>query len=112
MALHTAVHKIRIDFQNGIEARIIELEALKVLVLRGMQQPEAMHAIRSHAHKIRGVAATLGFRELSDLSSHLEDRISEMTEDQLRNLSADSPHWQQVDPYFEAMLDEMEHLLP
>lgn len=105
------VAQLRATFVNNLEDRILDLECLKVMVVKNRQRPQALGAIASHAHKIRGVAATFGFDELGAIATEVDDRFSGFTEapdwthDQLVKF------WNASGPLLETMLDEMEKIL-
>lgn len=55
--------------------RILELEAYRQLATQEATADAGLTAIRDLTHKIRGVAATLGFPEAGDLAALVEQKI-------------------------------------
>jgi len=67
---------IRDRFRESLPEQQVDLAALFARLQTGDGAAMALSEIRGQAHKIRGVAATLGFLELGEYAASLEDTIT------------------------------------
>lgn len=100
--------QIRLRFIEELDDRILDIEALKRMILNGDREQEALAEIISRAHKIRGVAGTLGLGDLGDAASRLENRYIELFQSQRPQQATFSDRWSLLAPYLETLLDQME----
>ncbi len=103
--LDPALVAVRNRFVDTLGDRILRLENLKHLIETGGHDPRAvLKAIGDTAHKIAGVAETLGFAEIGQLCVVVDRRILSGTAEQTpcRRL------WAEVAGPLEALLDAME----
>lgn len=97
----------RAMFRGLILERIMAFEAYRKLVERGDNPQDDMLKIAEIAHKISGVAATLGFFRTGQLAAVLDRAISDYPAK-----CAEPAYFQLiVDPMLESLLVEMEALL-
>ncbi|NPD20296.1 Hpt domain-containing protein [Alterinioella nitratireducens] len=100
-----ALQAVRDRFLFDLDQRICEFEDLKAQILAGSDPATAIRAAAMSAHKIRGVAATLGLSQLGDLAGAVEDQFTTAT-------GTAAEFWQQAGPTYERFLDEMERVQP
>ena len=86
--------------------RILRIEALKEAVHKGEEPAPALTEIAQIAHKIAGVASTLGYPEIGNNARSVEQRLKSdlAMADPLRN-------WTTIAPDIEALLDALEELV-
>ena len=102
-----ALKPARAVFLGLVIERIMAFEAFRKLVEHGENPRAEMTKIADIAHKISGVAATLGFMRTGQLAAALDRAITENP-----TKSADPEHFRHVvNPLLEALLVEMEALL-
>ncbi len=99
--------EIQARFRAMIVDRILMFEALKRAIEVNQQPAQALGAISDLAHKISGVAATLGYPHAGQLAAEIEQAIHD------GNVAARSAHqtWNCIQPDLEALMDELESLL-
>jgi HPt (histidine-containing phosphotransfer) domain-containing protein len=102
-----ALREVRERFLFDLDQRICDLEHLKSHIVNGPNGIEAVRAVAMMAHKIRGVAPTLGLAQLGGLAAVAEDLFS--TAGKHPNLNE---FWHVAGPVFEDLLDEMERVQP
>ena len=102
-----ALQEVRERFLFDLDQRICDFEHQKVQIISGPNRAEAVGAVAMMAHKIRGVAATLGLAQLGELAGSVEDLFSITAS--YRNLEE---FWRHAAPMFESLLDEMERVQP
>jgi len=101
------IARIRKDFIARLIERSLMLESLKAEVASSQQPERAISAIGEMAHKMAGVAATLGLQRLGKLSMRLDDLIGSARS----SGQAASQTWLIAEGAVEDLLDEMEALL-
>jgi len=69
------VAEVRNHFARSLPKQRAELSDLFLHIQEGREAGEALNGIRGIAHKIRGIAPTLGFVEMGTFAAHLEDTI-------------------------------------
>ena len=86
--------------------RILRIEALKEAVHKGEEPAPALTEIAQIAHKIAGVASTLGYPEIGNNARSVEQRLKSdlAMADPLRN-------WTTIAPDIEALLNALEELV-
>lgn len=99
--LTKALGVVRERFLYDLDQRICDFEHLKGLIETGSNRTDAIRAVAMVAHKIRGVAPTLGLARMGALAGSLEDLIA--------NPAA---AWRDAAPVLETLLDEMERVQP
>jgi len=97
----------RAMFRGLIVERIMALEAYRKLVQHGESPQDELARIAGIAHKISGVAATLGFFRTGQLAATLDRAITENTE----KCAEPGYFHREINPMLEALLVEMEALL-
>lgn len=106
-----AVEQIRRRFVEELDDRILDLEALKRMIINGERRQEALAEIVSRAHKIRGVAGTLGLNELGEAAGRLEDSYVGLFQSARAHPASFEERWSMLAPYLETLLDHMEYAL-
>jgi len=105
------VAQVRAGFLDTLDERILDLEGLKAMVIKGQKRGEALQAIANKAHRIRGVAGTLGFAALGALAGQVDDAFSAFCDAESRSHQQLRAFWKDGGPLLESMLDEMERLM-
>jgi HPt (histidine-containing phosphotransfer) domain-containing protein len=100
--LHAA-HQV---FINLTIDRILRIEVLAQAVRRGDDAPSALTEIAQIAHKIAGVAGTLGYPKVGDNARALEQKLK-------ADIASGEPlrHWTSTAPQIEELLDDLEAIL-
>ena len=98
---------VQTRFRALIVDRLLVFEALKKDIEANRHQAQALGKIADLAHKIAGVAATLGYPRVGGLAADIELAVRN------GDAAATSSHqtWRGVQPVLEALLDELEILL-
>jgi len=99
--------RLRERFRETVVERVIFFEAMKARIDAGQSPVSALLDIANLAHKITGVAATLGFSRSGEYAAALERRIR-------AGLESGAPIaaiWRDVLPILDCLLDELESLL-
>lgn len=109
--LRSAVETIRRKFIEELDERILDMEALKQMVVNGDRSQDALEEIIRRAHKIRGVAATLGLEGLGEAAGKLEDCYMELFQSSRSHVMSFAESWSVIASLVEALLDEMERAL-
>lgn len=98
---------IRRKFRNTIDNRIVVLETARRDVSNGHRVTDALKNMAEEAHRISGVAQTLGFVQLGAAAARLEAEILV-----LRKAGCTACEMQaRVDPLTEDLLDRLEDAL-
>lgn len=96
---------VRDRFVDSLAERILRFENLKIAIETGAHDPRAvLKAIADLAHKIAGVAGTLGFEDIGQLCMTLDRRIQNGTAAQ----TPCSRLWAEISEPLENLLDAME----
>lgn len=94
--------RIRVGFLVRLEDRCAEMDRLATAIdLHGFQ-PHLIERLAEHAHKIAGVALTLGFLRLGALAGKTDAAIAELRS---------HGDWMAMRALMEDFLDEIEHVL-
>lgn len=109
--LATRVALVRAGFLDALDERILDLEGLKAMVIKEQRRGEALQAIANQAHRIRGVAGTLGFEALGTLAAQVDDEFSAFCNAESRSHQQLVAFWEDGGPLLESMLDEMERIM-
>jgi HPt (histidine-containing phosphotransfer) domain-containing protein len=98
---------VQVRFREMIIDRILVFEAMKNAIEANRQPAQALGKIADMAHKIAGVAATLGYPYAGQLAAEVEQLVRD------GDATARSTHqtWSCVRPSLEALMDELESLL-
>jgi hypothetical protein len=99
-----ALLPVRARFVDLLLPRVMELERLRCRVNAGQEVVPAILAIGGLAHKIAGVAGTLGFARVGHLALQVDARISEARKMQ----EPVALFWDATEPVLEALMDAME----
>jgi HPt (histidine-containing phosphotransfer) domain-containing protein len=99
--------RLREKFLASLVERVLAFEEMKRVLRSDRNSATALQTIYDLAHKISGVAATLGFADVGALSSEMEHRISG---GRAKANSVDDIFCDTL-PVLEDLLDEMERLL-
>ena len=106
-----AVEMIKRQFLDQLDERILDLEALRKMVVTGDRAQEAMSEIAARAHKIRGVAGTFGLDSLGEAAANLDDGYHRLTSDEANGKLSAAEKWLQLSPMLERLMDQMEEAL-
>lgn len=98
---------IRQRFIETIDDRIAQFEAMKAHLPDQPSASEALFAIAAEAHKIAGVAETLGFFAVGRAALDTEAAIAPFQA--RRTTAADA--WRVAEPHVETLLDALETLV-
>lgn len=98
---------VQTRFRALIVDRVLVFEALKKDIEANRHPAQALGKIADLAHKIAGVAATLGYPHAGELAADVE--LAVRNGDAAATLSHRT--WRGVQPVLEALLDELESLL-
>ncbi|NUB44826.1 Hpt domain-containing protein [Fertoebacter nigrum] len=101
-----ALEPVRRRFIETTEARILEIEALRLDVEAGRDAEAAARQIARIAHKISGVAATLGFAQVGALAAQVERLL-----DAGHSGGTAKDRWARAKPQVESLLDALEAVL-
>lgn len=98
---------VQARFRAMIVDRILVFEAMKNAIEVNHQPAQALGTIADLAHKIAGVAATLGYPYAGQLAAEVEQAVRD------GDVAARSTHqtWNCIQPNLEALMDELESLL-
>lgn len=93
-------------FVNVTADRILRIEALTHAVQKGEDTVPSLTEIAQIAHKIAGVAGTLGYPDIGLKARAIEQRLK-------TNLAAGTPlqNWDSISAEVEGLLDDMEELI-
>ena len=105
--VNLVIAQIRRDFVASLLQRSLTLEALKLEAGAAQGQEQAVFEIGAMAHKIAGVAGTLGFDRLGEISLALDTLIKPAR----AGTHPVSQTWPQAQDLVETLLDEMEALM-
>ncbi len=100
--------KIRERFCELALNRILAFESMKIAIEANCQPEVALDEIASLAHKITGVAGTLGYPFAGQLAADVELTVRRG----FSNETLTHQTWASVQPILEALLVELESLLP
>ena len=98
---------VQTRFREMIVDRILVFEAMKRAIETNHQPAQALDKIGDLAHKIAGVAATLGYPYAGQLAAGVEQAVRDG--DAARKPTQET--WGHLQPNLEALLDELERLL-
>jgi len=73
--VNSAISKIRAKFLEGLEDRANLIEELLEAVAMPELTERACIGVRAHAHKLHGLAGTVGFPRIGALAAQLEHHI-------------------------------------
>lgn len=98
---------IRLRFIDSVHARLMKFEELKQVFHADPASIAPLSEIGALAHKIAGVAETLGFADIGKLAGWVDGEIS------TRARAGDPPIivWRKIETPFEDMLEKMEVIL-
>lgn len=98
-----AAHQVFITLTTE---RILRIEALTQAVHKGQDAGPALTEVAQIAHKIAGVAGTLGYPEIGDSARSIEQKLK-------TDIAAGDPlrNWDRISPEIETLLDALEELL-
>jgi HPt (histidine-containing phosphotransfer) domain-containing protein len=105
--IDSMIARIRSSFIASLIERSLILESLKAEVNSSQHPERALFAIGEIAHKMAGVAETLGLQRLGALSVKLDNLIGVARSSEQYS----SKTWNSVEDVVEDLLDEMEALL-
>lgn len=106
--MQRAIEPVRRKFIAELDDKILDLEALKKMVVDGDREQEALSEIVRRAHKLRGVAGSFGFDALGDAARHLEESYIDLFESSNQHEATFAQNWSLLAPQLEALLDQME----
>jgi HPt (histidine-containing phosphotransfer) domain-containing protein len=99
----------RMQFMDLIFTHVQTIETAKKALVADTTVPAAMDVIAGVAHKISGVAGTLGYIETGELAGLAELKSRAVIASGA--LSSGAACWTQIEPEVEAMLNSLEALL-
>lgn len=106
-AMDATLQKIRLRFIETVLERLLKFEELKQIFNSDPENITPLSELGALAHKIAGVAETLGFGDIGRLAASIDSEIT-------RRLNSGVPAiavWQMVEAQLEEMLEKMEGLL-
>jgi HPt (histidine-containing phosphotransfer) domain-containing protein len=97
-----AAHQVFVSLTTD---RILRIELLTQAIHKGQDVGPALTEIAQIAHKIAGVAGTLGYPEIGDTARSVEQKLKAdlVSDDALRN-------WASIAEEIETLLDAMEDI--
>ena len=105
--LDRAIEGLRQKFLNELDERIFGFEEALAQLRNGRDRNEVMRQIHNLAHKQAGIAPSLGFSRIGELSRNVEVAIDNAISNQ--SDTSDSGAWHDA---LNLLVDEMERLLP
>lgn len=102
--LSASLMPLRAKFIASILPRLAELETLRRQVAADAAGMQALTEIGHVAHRISGVAATLGFARAGELASEVDRQATAVRSGQELFAWA----WPRTEPVLEALMDELE----
>ena len=102
-----ALRAIRLRFIDSLVARLLRFEDLKQQIEANPIALVPLSEISAMAHKIAGVAETLGFGEIGRSAGWIDAEITKG----VRSGDSAAIIWRSVESPLEAMLEKMEALL-
>lgn len=102
--INAALVPMRTKFVGQMLSRLGQLEALRCAVNDGREPLPSMAEIGQIAHRMSGVAETLGFARIGRLSMEVDMQVAAA----LSTQGQVSQSWRSVEPLLEDLLDEME----
>lgn len=81
------IDEVRPRFVKMLASRLNRFETIRDSLETPGPHPELLDELRFGAHRIAGLAATLGFKDLGDLAHRAENLILQVTESGFRDLS-------------------------
>lgn len=74
-AMAKTIASVRRRFVATLEDRLLQLEHLKCQLSCTDQRSASLKTLQSEAHKIAGVAATIGYKDIGQRASETENQI-------------------------------------
>ncbi|MGV8951682.1 MAG: Hpt domain-containing protein [Cypionkella sp.] len=113
MTLHQVdiFYAARIQFVDRIFEYVQTIETAKKALIAGQNPMAALDSIVGVAHKITGVAGTLGFDEVGQLAAAAEQKIRSILATDGASSVGGLAHWHQIEPSLEPLLNGLETLL-
>lgn len=102
MDIRPQLARIRIGFLVRLEDRCSEIDRLTRTIDANGLQPHLVQGLAEHAHKIAGVAPTLGFVQLGALAAEIDAAMSQL---------ASHRDWIAVRALVETLLEEIDLVL-
>lgn len=102
-----ALRAIRLRFIDSLVARLLRFEDLKQQIASNPIALAPLSEISAMAHKIAGVAETLGFGEIGRSAGWIDAEITKG----VRNGDSAAIIWRSVESPLETMLEKLEALL-
>lgn len=99
----------RMQFIDLIFTHVQTIETAKKALAADTTVPEALDVIAGVAHKISGVAGTLGYIETGEFAGKAEQKTRAVIAS--GTLPSGAACWTQIEPEVEAMLNSLEALL-
>jgi HPt (histidine-containing phosphotransfer) domain-containing protein len=99
----------RIQFMDLIFTHVQTIETAKKALVAETTVPAAMDVIAGVAHKISGVAGTLGYIETGELAGLAEQKTRAVIAS--GEMSSGAACWKKIEPQIEDMLNSLEALL-
>ncbi|MDR9484897.1 MULTISPECIES: Hpt domain-containing protein [Sediminimonas] len=102
--LERALAPVRARFIEAIEGHILSFEALRREARNGHSSKESLKEIGQLAHKIAGIAGSVGYEEIGEAASTVERRVLECEASALD----DGDRLASVDEVLEPLLELLE----
>ncbi|RMH41778.1 MAG: hypothetical protein D6688_11125 [Alphaproteobacteria bacterium] len=77
MELESALKRVAEDFRRGLRERLEVLERNEEALVFGELTEEGIREVQQHSHRIRGLAAMVGYPKLSALGEKVEQEFSD-----------------------------------
>ena len=105
--LDEAIQALRQSFCDGLDEKICRIETAWIGLRKGqVDTKEALGLISHEAHRISGIAGSLGFAHAGTLANALEMRIAQTSKNALQPEDIS-----QLDTEINDFLDHLEHIL-
>ncbi len=105
--LEQAIEGLRQKFLRDLDERIFAFEDAMAQIRNGSNTQHALRHIHAMAHKQAGIAPSLGFAQIGEISRDLEEKIEKTLSDP--DCAEKHQAWHKS---LELLLDEMEQQLP
>ncbi|MDY6859443.1 MAG: Hpt domain-containing protein [Pseudomonadota bacterium] len=103
--MQTAILAVRGRFVGSLAGRLEAMDRIMLQLEAGLVSDDALTHVAADAHKIRGLAKTLGFAELGELAGNVENAVNAF----LAKADA-APARAELFAMIDALLDQMDQV--